>query len=305
VATRITRRRFFRSAGSVAVAAAAGSTVLEACQTQPQPAPAGYVGAPSPVPAAQPPGVLRYLTGLEASTLGPLFDQVIPGAPGVPSASEAGVVEFVDRRLALDQGVPTYTDPPYAQGYHGSRPPGPDTADVIWVPQDQLYRYGIQEVDVDSRTIYRRGLQRVDEICRAQHGTGYAGLSPKDQAAVYTAMTKGTLKDFGGKPSWKLFSEVVQSDAAQGWLADPAYGGNRDLSVWKAIGYPGAQRAYTPEEMRSGNAHRPTQGMRQMSPSVPGQPEPGVLLPQAGAGASAIQGPSGEEVAFECRTSQP
>jgi gluconate 2-dehydrogenase gamma chain len=42
------------------------------------------------------------------------------------------------------------------------------------------------------------------------------------------------------------------------------YGGNRDLVGWTLIGYPGAQRQYTPKEMQDPNFSRPPQSLAQL-----------------------------------------
>lgn len=298
----ISRRRFFRSAGGfAALTAATGSAVLDACSSPAEPP--GYVGSPSPAMKPQPDGVLRFFTPHEAATLAVLMDQVIPGAARVPSASEAGVVNFVDQRLARDQGVPTFTDPPFARPYAGDRPPGPDTDEVVWVPEDELYRYGVQEVELSSDEVYRRALERIDRSATDLFGAPLVELRAKRQESIYERLTKGRLPAFRGSPSSGLFVDLLASDAAQGWLADPMYGGNRDLSVWKAIGYPGAQRAYTPQEMNTGHTRRPPQSFRQMDPSVAGEAHLGVTLPEAGAEAATVRGPSGDEVEFRCETS--
>jgi gluconate 2-dehydrogenase gamma chain len=65
-------------------------------------------------------------------------------------------------------------------------------------------------------------------------------------------------------------------------FADPIYGGNRDYAGWKLIGYPGAQRAYTPEELRNGPNNRRVQGLRDMPAMNPGQPQDHVVLPISG-----------------------
>ena len=36
-------------------------------------------------------------------------------------------------------------------------------------------------------------------------------------------------------------------------FGDPMYGGNRDMVGWKLIGYPGAQRQYTPDDIKNPN----------------------------------------------------
>ena len=40
------------------------------------------------------------------------------------------------------------------------------------------------------------------------------------------------------------FFDLVLSNTREGFLADPAYGGNRDMAGWKMIGFPGPRYDY-------------------------------------------------------------
>jgi len=84
------------------------------------------------------------------------------------------------------------------------------------------------------------------------------------------------------KPSAFGFFTMLQNDTNEGMFADPIYGGNAEFAGWKLIGYPGAQRAWTPEEVRSGPLPRRVQGLEQLPPMNPGHPAHGVILPIAG-----------------------
>jgi hypothetical protein len=37
----------------------------------------------------------------------------------------------------------------------------------------------------------------------------------------------------------------------EGIFADPVYGGNKDFSGWRLVGFPGAQAAFTAADMQS------------------------------------------------------
>ena len=41
-----------------------------------------------------------------------------------------------------------------------------------------------------------------------------------------------------------LWFALVIKDVQTGFLADPIYGGNRDMAAWKMIGFPGARYNY-------------------------------------------------------------
>ena len=74
---------------------------------------------------------------------------------------------------------------------------------------------------------------------------------------------------------------MLQDDTYEGMFSDPLYCGNRGLVGWRLIGYPGAQRAYTPDELRHGTTRQP-QGLRDLPPTHPGRPEDHAILPLAG-----------------------
>jgi hypothetical protein len=37
----------------------------------------------------------------------------------------------------------------------------------------------------------------------------------------------------------------------EGMFADPLYGGNRDFSGWRLVGFPGAQAIFSPADLQS------------------------------------------------------
>ena len=297
----ISRRVFFRRAGTTMLVAAGGPTALAACGEQ---SPArSYVGTPSPAVSPPPEGVYRFFTASEARALGVVVDALLPSEGGIPGARDAGVVTFVDHRLAADEGVPTFTDPPFAKTYEGDSPPGPDTDEVVWIPAGELYRYGPQEVDLTARQIYRGGLEALDRHARRRFGTPLENLSPGQAHQVVADLSDGKVEMQADEPSTLTLFDTLFSDVGQGWLADPMYGGNRNLEVWRAIGYPGAQRAYTPQEMHSGHTDRGPQDFAQLHASAPGVPDSAGALPQSGDLAAHIEGPQGEALGFVCETS--
>jgi gluconate 2-dehydrogenase gamma chain len=296
----ISRRVFFRRAGTTVLVAAAGPAALAACGDE---TPArSYVGVPSPAINPPPEGIYRFFTAIEARALGVVVDALLPSEGGIPGARDAGVVTFIDHRLAADEGVPTYTDPPFAMTYEGSEPPGPDTDQIIWVPAGELYRYGSQEVQLSSRALYRRGLEALERHALRRFGSSLTDLTPGQAHSVVRDLADGRVPTEPGEPSALALFETLFSDVGQGWLADPMYGGNRNLEVWQAIGYPGAQRAYTPQEMRSGHTARQPQDFAQMHASAPGIVDGAGQLPESGDLAAHIEGPQGEALEFVCRT---
>ena len=100
---------------------------------------------------------------------------------------------------------------------------------------------------------YRRGLASVDAYCQKTHGKPFAQLSAAQQDDVIRAIEAG--KDTGFTwPSAQAFFNTVRTHAIEGMFADPVYGGNKDFAGWRLVGFPGAQPAFTSEDMRSREA---------------------------------------------------
>ncbi len=66
------------------------------------------------------------------------------------------------------------------------------------------------------------------------------------------------------------FFHTLRRHTAEGMFSDPAYGGNRDFAGWRLVGFPGAQRAYSPEELVSEDGPRSPQGMSELPEFNPG-----------------------------------
>jgi gluconate 2-dehydrogenase gamma chain len=234
------------------------------------------------MPAMTPPpeGVFRFFDAEEVRTVDALLSRLIPSSGEGPGAREAGAITYIDHRLATDEGTPTYSDPPFAKTYTGDHPPGPNTDQVIWVRADELTRYGVQDVDQTSQEVYRQGVASLNAYAKHRFGKPFADLKGEQQDELIQNLAHGTASHFD-EPSSPTFFNVVVNDAWQGYLCDPTYGGNRNMVVWKHINYPGAQRGYTPIEMKQGTVRSP-QSLRMMEPEQPGYPDGNAVLPITG-----------------------
>lgn len=305
-AQRVSRRGFLIGVGVVASAA----TVLAGCETtQPsattetvpnleatvtgvttgQPGPALPTSIQFPevpyTPAAPPdPNVLRFFTPHEAQTVEALTARILPGTPDDPGAREAGVVTYIDTMLATDEGFPekTYRHPPYAMTYEGDTPPANTGQQVIWIPKAEATRYGYQSI-LSPREVYRLGVAAVDRYSNARFQRDYVDLSEAQQDQIIADMVSGSATGFDRNLTPEAFFHTLRRHTSEGMFSDPVYGGNRDLIGWKLVGYPGAQRSYTPAELRTENYQRPPQSIAMMHPFNPGQPaNPNVRLPVSG-----------------------
>jgi gluconate 2-dehydrogenase gamma chain len=293
---KISRRLFLKGAGAVTLAGVAAATSGCEPSSQEPAAPAllndmrpielKYPGARGTPPTPPDPARLRVFTMQEARTVEALTARILPGTPDDPGAREAGVVTYIDALLALNEGFaePTYRQPPYAQVYQGDTPPanhqgGPYQA--VYVPADLIDRYGFQAI-LTPREVYRIGLEAVDRYATERFGRDFAELPEQQQDTIVGDMAEGRATGFR-QVSAEQFFLVLRRHTAEGMFSDPAYGGNRGLAGWRLIGFPGAQRAWTPREIQTEGVRREPQSQDGLAPFNPGQASrDGAVLPLSG-----------------------
>ena len=163
----------------------------------------------------------RFFTPEEAAFIEAAVDRLIPPEPDWPGARAAGVPNYIDLQLAGS----------YGQGDHmflgGPIKPG---------TPGQGYQLGLSPAQV-----YRTSLTAILGRLRAT-GASFADASPHEQDELLTRLEAGE-EDLDGVPS-AIFFETLLANTIEGYFADPAYGGNRDMAGWRMIGFPGAYAAY-------------------------------------------------------------
>lgn len=156
-------------------------------------------------------------------------------------ATEAAVGEFIDRQLAGAYGRADtwYMEGPWAdgteqQGYQSRHTPA------------ELYRIAIHDLD---------------DYCRSTFGDkSFVNLPAADQDKILTGLEHGKIK-LARAPAKAFFTMLLQN-TQEGFLADPMYGGNRDFTGWKLIGFPGPRYNYTDEITHYGAPYTlPTVGL--------------------------------------------
>lgn len=154
-------------------------------------------------------------------------DRLIPAEGKGPGALETNVPVFIDQQLHGGLG-----DDIYLQGPHNTDAPKTLGFQLPYAPQN----------------IYRTGIRLTQQAANSQHRKPFERLSATEQDALLTALQKNEI-DFAklGEASLKagqFFSQLL-GDTKNGYLADPKYGGNKDMKAWVAIGFPGARAQYT------------------------------------------------------------
>ena len=162
------------------------------------------------------------LTEAEAAFLTAAADTIIPADGLSPSASQCGVIDFIDCELAgpYGEGARLYRDGPVAKG----KP-----------------EHGYQ-LTLTPREFFARGIEAADAWTEQTHGRRFAALAESGRQAALSAMEQGqaTFADFDAREFFEALIAIVM----EGFFADPFYGGNRDMAGWKMIGYPGLPADY-------------------------------------------------------------
>lgn len=153
-----------------------------------------------------------FLSNDEAQYLASLCDTLIP-RDEFPSASEAGVVDFIDLQMSsgYGKGEGLFLDGPFDEGT-------PEQGYQLPLTPAEFMRLGLVEAMANAPA----------------------------EAAEFEAHATALSEDevpFGDLSSKQFFDEVWKL-TNQGYFADPIYGGNADYAGWKMVGFPGAHAYY-------------------------------------------------------------
>lgn len=271
---RVTRRLFLkRSSVAMASAGAAtlgAATVLEGHHVEAQDA----TPATSPVAGAMPGMYTDQRPALffdihEAETVDAIVSRILPGTADDPGAHEAGVVFYIDRTLGgsnLGYSLKTYTQGPFPvvseEPVTVEASSTRDIYDYVTVAKEQAARYGYQSV-LTPQEVYRRGLGFIDAYAQSTFQKNFVDLSADQQDQILTDMEGEKATGFDG-PSGKAFFTQLRNDTIEGMFSDPLYGGNRDKVGWKLIGYPGAQRLYSVDDIKNPSFRRDPQSLAEL-----------------------------------------
>jgi gluconate 2-dehydrogenase gamma chain len=168
--------------------------------------------------------VPRFFTATEWSFINAAVDRLVPADASGPGGIEAGVPEFLDRQLDSPYGYGAFA---YMQGPFLKDAPPQLGYQLSYTPRE-LYRLGIAAVNAQSRTL---------------HGRSFAELEGPQREEFLAQLEHGVVQ-LGAPPSQAFFEQLL-GNVKEGYFADPIYGGNRHMSAWKMIGFPGARADFT------------------------------------------------------------
>jgi gluconate 2-dehydrogenase gamma chain len=185
-------------------------------------------GLPWKPGAADPPIIVRpgpwhFFTAPEAAAVEAFVDRLIPADDLSPGGKDSGCAVFIDRQLAGPYGRfdGYYMSGPFQKG---TKQQGPQSS-------------------VTPAQHYRTALSALDTACRDKFGgKAFVGLTDAQKDEVIGGLENGSFKLNG--TDGQDFFKLILKDTQNGFLADPVYGGNKNLVAWKMIGFPGTHYDY-------------------------------------------------------------
>ncbi len=218
---RVTRRSFVATVGAASVLPAAGLlSPSQAAEPVKQSGPdASGIATPDMSVADRP--TYLFFNAKEALFIEAACEQLIPADEHGAGALGAGVPNYLDKQLggAWGAGERLYRSGPWAPG----------TA-------SQGYQLPFTPAE-----LFRTCLRAIDQQLSAKN-TPFHEMSA-DQKDQYLKSLESGAYELDGVPS-AIFFDMLLKMSIEGFFADPAYGGNKDMVAWRMIGFPGAYADY-------------------------------------------------------------
>ncbi len=169
---------------------------------------------------ARPDAALSFFSPEEARFMDAAIDRLIPAEPEWPGGREAGVLSYIDLQLAgpFGQGARFFQGGPHEPG-----------------TPEQGYQLPFTPAE-----LYRRSLASL--LGQTEGGRRFVEASEAEKDGFLKRLETGE-SDLDGVPS-AVFFETLLTNTVEGYFADPVYGGNRGMTSWRMIGFPGAQAGY-------------------------------------------------------------
>lgn len=89
--------------------------------------------------------------------------------------------------------------------------------------------------------LYRQGLRALQRYCRSKFAKHFIELAAPEQDAVLREFEAGAQDTFAEAAE---FFETVRYHVLEGVFCEPQYGGNKDMTGWRLVDFPGQQFGY-------------------------------------------------------------
>jgi gluconate 2-dehydrogenase gamma chain len=148
-------------------------------------------------------------------------DRLIPPDDKWPGATDAGVVNYIDKQMAgaWGRGDLVYRHGPFREGTPS---------------QGYQFEYAPAE-------LFRRSITAINNRL-VEQGTSFEQLTPEEKDSFLGSLEHGAM-DLDGVRSNVFFDQLLDQ-TVQGFFSDPMYGGNKNKVAWRMIGFPGAYADY-------------------------------------------------------------
>lgn len=172
--------------------------------------------------------------------------------------------------VSLDETDPSAEDEDAEEDEEGEEEPFTATTfGVIDRPSGAFDRYGDQSLMTPAE-VYRLAIPALDAHSMSRFGAGFVLLTEDQQDTVLTDLEQDAAPEFDSEPTAQDFFALLHRHTVEGMFSDPLYGGNRGMVGWKLTGWPGAQRAYTPNELVTESEPRAPKSMEELHAFNPG-----------------------------------
>lgn len=166
-----------------------------------------------------------------------------PAEAGHPGAREANVTGYIDATLSAFQNRALQTEKVFAGGPWSNRHTSGPNLMARFAPLDPVAKIAWRQRLTAWREQYEKGIQALDKLAGGD-------FTKKTRAQQDKILATKSVSDF----TTLLFEHTIE-----GLYASPEYGGNRGLTGWKEIGFPGdiQPRGYTAGEVEQSDGHDP------------------------------------------------
>ena len=171
-----------------------------------------------------------------------------PAEAGHPGAREAGVTGYIDTMLsALQDGAlqdrALQDGKVFAGGPWSNRHTSGPNLMARFAPLDPVAKIAWRKRLTGWQDQYRLGIAHLDKLAGGD----------------FTKKTRAQQDKILATQSVNAFTSLLFGHTIEGLYASPEYGGNRGLTGWQEIGFPGdiQPRGYTADEVERSDGHDP------------------------------------------------
>jgi hypothetical protein len=161
-----------------------------------------------------------------------------PAEAGHPGAREANVTGYIDSMLGALDDQDILAGGPWSNRHTS----GPDLM-ARFIPLDPVARIAWRYRLIGWQDQYAKGISQLDKLA----GGDFTKKPPAQQDKILV------------NQSVSEFTSLLFEHTIEGLYASPEYGGNRNLTGWKEIGFPGdiQPRGYSADEVERSDGHDP------------------------------------------------